>query len=92
MNFREYLKQSLDDDKLALNLNEAFDVLDKMGFTLGNDDDEGDPLDKIPYYKNERFEAWARKQGIDVYLSDESLCEKKYEEYKRLVRAKRDFE
>lgn len=92
MNFSEYLRQTLDDDKLALNLNEAFDVLNKMGYTLGNGDDEGDPLDKIPYYENERFEAWARKQGIDVYLSDESLCEKKYEEYKRLVKAKRDFE
>ena len=30
--------------------------------------------------------------GIDIYLSDDELCKKKYEEYKKLVRAKRDFE
>ena len=92
MNFMEYIRQTIDDDKLALNLNEAINILNNMGYTPGKGDDEVDPLDKIPYYENERFEAWARKQGIDVYLSDESLCKKKYEEYKQLVKAKRDFE
>lgn len=70
-------------------------ILEENGFdinALNNKPKGEDELDQIPYYENERFEAWARKQGIDVYLSDESLCEKKYEEYKKLVRAKRDFE
>ena len=49
-------------------------------------------LDQIPYYENERFGAWAAKEGIDIYLSNDELCKKKYEEYKKLVRAKRDFE
>lgn len=79
---------------MSFSLYVAKKILEENGFDINaSTNSKGeDELDQIPYYKNERFEAWARKQGIDVYLSDESLCEKKYEEYKKLVRAKRDFE
>ena len=74
-----------------MNLNEAIKMLANNGFNI-NGTKDGDDLDQIPYYENERFGAWALKEGIDIYLSDEELCKKKYEEYKNLVRAKRDFE
>lgn len=75
-----------------MNLTEAIDILDKLGFDINSTTNEGDELDQIPYYENERFGAWAAKEGIDIYLSNDELCKKKYEEYKKLVRAKRDFE
>lgn len=73
-------------------LQEAIDMLEKYGFDINSTTDKGDELDQIPYYENERFGAWAAKEGIDIYLSNDELCKKKYEEYKKLVRAKRDFE
>lgn len=73
-------------------LQEAIDMLEKYGFDINSTTNEGDDLDQIPYYENERFGAWAAKEGIDIYLSNDELCKKKYEEYKKLVRAKRDFE
>ena len=75
-----------------MDLLEAIEMLERNGFDLNGTNTEGDELDQIPYYENERFGAWALKQGVDVYLSNEELCKKKYEEYKKLVRAKRDFE
>ena len=75
-----------------MNLNEAIKMLANNGFNGTNDPKGEDELDQIPYYENERFGAWALKQGVDIYLSNEELCKKKYEEYKKLVRAKRDFE
>ena len=75
-----------------MNLNEAIKMLERNGFDINGTNPSGDELDQIPYYENERFRAWVSKQGVDVYLSNEELCEKKYEEYKKLVRAKRDFE
>lgn len=76
-----------------MNLNEAIKMLERNGFDINGTYTSGeDELDQIPYYENERFRAWVSKQGVDVYLSNEELCEKKYEEYKKLVRAKRDFE
>lgn len=75
-----------------MDLTEAIDILDKLGFDINSTNNDGDELDQIPYYENDRFGAWARKEGIDIYLSDDELCKKKYEEYKKLVRAKRDFE
>lgn len=75
-----------------MNLNEAIKMIEMNGFDINGTNTEGDELDQIPYYENERFGAWALKQGVDVYLSNEELCKKKYEEYKKLVRAKRDFE
>ena len=74
-----------------MNFTEVIKMLEQNGFDI-NSTTQGDDLDQIPYYENERFEAWARKQGIDVYLSNDELCKKKYEEYKKLVRAKSDFE
>ena len=74
-----------------MNLNEAIKMLQKNGYDI-NSTNDGDELDQIPYYENERFGAWALKEGIDIYLSNDELCKKKYEEYKQLVRAKRDFE
>lgn len=73
-------------------LQEAQDLLKKLGFDINATPNDEDELDQIPYYENDRFGAWARKEGIDIYLSDDELCKKKYEEYKKLVRAKRDFE
>lgn len=75
-----------------MDLTEAIDILDKLGFDINSTNNDGDELDQIPYYENDRFGAWAAKEGIDIYLSDDELCKKKYEEYKKLVRAKRDFE
>lgn len=75
-----------------MDLTEAIDILDKLGFDINSTTNDGDELDQIPYYENERFGAWAAKEGIDIYLSNDELCKKKYEEYKKLVRAKRDFE
>ena len=76
-----------------MNLNEAIKMLKTNGYNINCSTDKGeDELDQIPYYENERFGAWALKQGVDIYLSNEELCKKKYEEYKKLVRAKRDFE
>lgn len=75
-----------------MDLTEAIDMLEKYGFDINSTNNEGDELDQIPYYENERFGAWAAKEGIDIYLSNDELCKKKYEEYKKLVRAKRDFE
>lgn len=75
-----------------MDLTEAIDILDKLGFDINATPNDEDELDQIPYYENDRFGAWARKEGIDIYLSDDELCKKKYEEYKKLVRAKRDFE
>lgn len=75
-----------------MNLNEAIKMLERNGFDINSTTNEGDELDQIPYYENERFGAWAAKEGIDIYLSNDELCKKKYEEYKKLVRAKRDFE
>ena len=75
-----------------MNLNEAIKMLKRNGFDINGTNDGEDELDQIPYYENERFGAWALKQGVDIYLSNEELCKKKYEEYKKLVRAKRDFE
>lgn len=75
-----------------MDLTEAIDILDKLGFDINSTTDKGVDLDQIPYYENERFGAWAAKEGIDIYLSNDELCKKKYEEYKKLVRAKRDFE
>lgn len=74
-----------------MNLTEAIQMLKINGFDINSTNDE-DELDQIPYYENERFGAWAAKEGIDIYLSNDELCKKKYEEYKKLVRAKRDFE
>ena len=75
-----------------MNLLEAIEILEN-GLNINGSTDKGeDELDQIPYYENERFGAWALKQGVDIYLSNEELCKKKYEEYKKLVRAKRDFE
>jgi len=73
-------------------LQEAIDMLKRMGFDINATSNDEDELDQIPYYENERFGAWAAKEGIDIYLSNDELCKKKYEEYKKLVRAKRDFE
>lgn len=75
-----------------MNLTEAIKMLEINGFDINATPNDEDELDQIPYYENERFGAWARKEGIDIYLSDDELCKKKYEEYKKLVRAKRDFE
>jgi hypothetical protein len=76
-----------------MDLTEAIQMLELNGFDINAaTNTEGDELDQIPYYENERFRAWVLKQGVDVYLSNEELCKKKYEEYKKLVRAKRDFE
>lgn len=75
-----------------MDLTEAIDILDKLGFDINATPNDEDELDQIPYYENERFGAWAAKEGIDIYLSNDELCKKKYEEYKKLVRAKRDFE
>jgi hypothetical protein len=76
-----------------MDLTEAIQMLELNGFDINAaTNTEGDELDQIPYYENDRFGAWARKEGIDIYLSDDELCKKKYEEYKKLVRAKRDFE
>lgn len=74
-----------------MDLTEAIQMLKINGFDINSTNDE-DELDQIPYYENERFGAWAAKEGIDIYLSNDELCKKKYEEYKKLVRAKRDFE
>ena len=75
-----------------MDLTEAIDMLSKLGFDINATSNDEDELDQIPYYENDRFGAWAAKEGIDIYLSDDELCKKKYEEYKKLVRAKRDFE
>lgn len=75
-----------------MDLTEAIDMLEKLGFDINATSNDEDELDQIPYYENDRFGAWARKEGIDIYLSNDELCKKKYEEYKKLVRAKRDFE
>lgn len=75
-----------------MDLTEAIQMLEQNGFDINSTTDTGDELDQIPYYENERFGAWAAKEGIDIYLSNDELCKKKYEEYKKLVRAKRDFE
>jgi hypothetical protein len=75
-----------------MNLTEAIQMLALNGFDINATSNDEDELDQIPYYENDRFGAWARKEGIDIYLSDDELCKKKYEEYKKLVRAKRDFE
>jgi len=75
-----------------MDLTEAKNMLAKLGFDINATSNDEDELDQIPYYENERFGAWAAKEGIDIYLSDDALCKKKYEEYKKLVKAKRDFE
>ena len=75
-----------------MDLTEAIQMLELNGFDINAPSNDEDELDQIPYYENDRFGAWARKEGIDIYLSNEELCKKKYEEYKKLVRAKRDFE
>ena len=75
-----------------MNLTEAIQMLKTNGFDINATPNDEDELDQIPYYENERFGAWAAKEGIDIYLSNDELCKKKYEEYKKLVRAKRDFE
>lgn len=75
-----------------MDLTEAIQMLAQNGFDINGTNPNEDELDQIPYYENERFGAWAAKEGIDIYLSDDELCKKKYEEYKKLVRAKRDFE
>lgn len=75
-----------------MNLTEAIKMLEINGFDINSTTNSEDELDQIPYYENERFGEWAAKEGIDIYLSDDELCKKKYEEYKQLVRAKRDFE
>lgn len=75
-----------------MDLTEAKNMLAKLGFDINVTNPNEDELDQIPYYENERFGAWAAKEGIDIYLSDDELCKKKYEEYKKLVKAKRDFE
>ena len=75
-----------------MNLTEAIQMLKINGFDINATSNDEDELDQIPYYENERFGAWAAKEGIDIYLSNDELCKKKYEEYKKLVRAKRDFE
>lgn len=75
-----------------MDLTEAKNMLAKLGFDINATSNDEDELDQIPYYENERFGAWAAKEGIDIYLSNDELCKKKYEEYKKLVRAKRDFE
>jgi len=75
-----------------MDLTEAKNMLAKLGFDINATSNDEDELDQIPYYENERFGAWATKEGIDIYLSDDELCKKKYEEYKKLVKAKRDFE
>lgn len=75
-----------------MNLTEAIQMLKINGFDINAPSNDEDELDQIPYYENERFGAWAAKEGIDIYLSNDELCKKKYEEYKKLVRAKRDFE
>jgi len=75
-----------------MDLTEAKNMLAKLGFDINGTNPNENELDQIPYYENERFGAWARKEGIDIYLSDDELCKKKYEEYKKLVKAKRDFE
>ena len=75
-----------------MDLTEAKNMLAKLGFDINATPNDEDELDQIPYYENERFGAWAAKEGIDIYLSDDELCKKKYEEYKKLVKAKRDFE
>lgn len=75
-----------------MNLTEAIKMLEINGFDINATSNDEDELDQIPYYENDRFGAWAAKEGIDIYLSNDELCKKKYEEYKKLVRAKRDFE
>ena len=75
-----------------MDLTEAKNMLAKLGFDINGTPNNEDELDQIPYYENERFGAWAAKEGIDIYLSNDELCKKKYEEYKKLVKAKRDFE
>lgn len=75
-----------------MDLTEAIQMLELNGFDINASSNDEDELDQIPYYENERFGAWAAKEGIDIYLSNDELCKKKYEEYKKLVRAKRDFE
>ena len=75
-----------------MDLTEAIQMLELNGFDINAPSNDEDELDQIPYYENERFGAWAAKEGIDIYLSNDELCKKKYEEYKKLVRAKRDFE
>lgn len=75
-----------------MDLTEAIQMLEINGFDINATPNDEDELDQIPYYENERFGAWAAKEGIDIYLSNDELCKKKYEEYKNLVRAKRDFE
>lgn len=75
-----------------MNLTEAIKMLEQNGFDINGTNSKKDDLDQIPYYENERFGAWALKEGIDIYLSNDELCKKKYEEYKKLVKAKRDFE
>lgn len=75
-----------------MDLTEAIQMLELNGFDINAPSNDEDELDQIPYYENDRFGAWARKEGIDIYLSNDELCKKKYEEYKKLVRAKRDFE
>ena len=75
-----------------MNLTEAIKMIERNGFDINATPNDEDELDQIPYYENERFGAWAAKEGIDIYLSNDELCKKKYEEYKKLVRAKRDFE
>lgn len=75
-----------------MDLTEAIQMLELNGFDINASSNDEDELDQIPYYENERFGAWAAKEGIDIYLSNDELCKKKYEEYKNLVRAKRDFE
>ena len=75
-----------------MDLTEAIQMLKINGFDINATPNDEDELDQIPYYENERFGAWAAKEGIDIYLSNDELCKKKYEEYKKLVRAKRDFE
>lgn len=75
-----------------MDLTEAIQMLAQNGFDINATPNNEDELDQIPYYENERFGAWAAKEGIDIYLSNDELCKKKYEEYKKLVKAKRDFE
>ena len=75
-----------------MNLTEAIKMIEINGFDINATPNDEDELDQIPYYENERFGAWAAKEGIDIYLSNDELCKKKYEEYKNLVKAKRDFE
>ena len=75
-----------------MDLTEAIQMLAQNGFDINATPNNEDELDQIPYYENERFGAWAAKEEIDIYLSNDELCKKKYEEYKKLVKAKRDFE